>query len=95
MKAIVRRYPINAERPSQNEVYLEPTWLDWWDKDGMPLCDGVGAYTYALCTDVPNDIDQSEVTADDFEIVPYEVTNEDEETKITRYKAHYIGHRTA
>lgn len=101
MKAIVRRYPINSEKPYQNEVYLEPTWLDWWDENGMPLCDGVGAYTYALCTDVPDDVNQSGVTAEDFEITPYEVDDpnampmEGEEVpKITRYTAHYIGDPT-
>lgn len=55
MKALVRKYSINAKKPEQSEVYTEPQWHDWIQADGRPLTDENLAY--ALCENCPEDLE--------------------------------------
>lgn len=91
MKALVRKYPINADKEELNEVYCQP-WLDWISEDGSPLTDE--NYAYALCEECP---DGAELTVDDFEVeehtkeVPDE-SGEEGKTKTMKYwTAEYVG----
>ena len=63
MKALVKRYPTNAKKIEQNEVYIEPQWHDWIQPNGAPLTDeNLG---YALCENCPEGV---ELTPEDFEV---------------------------
>lgn len=89
MKALVKKYNINAKTPEQNEVYIEPQWHDWVKSNGSPLTDE--NYAYALCQECPEGI---ELTADDFDVFEYTKEVEDdmgEKTKVKYWIAKYIG----
>ena len=73
MKALVRKYPINTDKPEKDEVYIEAQWHDWIGEDGSPLTDE--NYGYALCEDCPEDV---ELTVDDFDVKEQTKTIEDE-----------------
>ena len=90
MKALIKRYPTNAKKIEQNEVYIEPQWHDWIQPNGAPLTDENLAY--ALCEDCPEGI---ELDVDDFEVtehtktVPSEYEGGEEQT-VKYWTAKYI-----
>lgn len=89
MKALVKKYPINAKKESQNEVYIEPQWHDWIDENGVPLTDE--NYGYALCEDCPDDV---ELTVEMFEVTEHTKTvkdDMDEDVEVKYWMAEYIG----
>lgn len=51
MKALIRKYPINAVSEENNEVWLAP-WRNA-DEQGRPYT--LEGYRYALCTNVPDE----------------------------------------
>lgn len=91
MRALIKKYPINAKKPEQNEVYIEPQWHDWIRKDGFPMTNEGELRSYALCQDCPEDV---ELTVDDFEVFEYtkEVDDDMGEKQTVKYWiAKYIG----
>lgn len=64
MKALIKKYPINAKKEDENEVYLQGQWHDWIGQDGSPLTDE--NFGYALCENVP---DGAEPTMENFDVV--------------------------
>ena len=91
MKALVKRYPTNAKKIEQNEVYIEPQWHDWIHPNGAPLTDENLAY--ALCEDCPEGI---ELDAEDFEITEHTKTvpseyGDGEEQTVKFWTAKYVG----
>ena len=90
MKALIKKYPINARYESENEVWEEPRWT--------PLMNGENLepyinedYGYALCEDCPDDV---ELTVDDFEVKEQTKTIEDdmgEKVEVKFWTATYIG----
>lgn len=91
MKALIKRYPTNAKKIEQNEVYIEPQWHDWIQPNGAPLTDeNMG---YALCENCPEGV---ELTPDDFEVtehtktVPSEYEGGEEQT-VKFWTAKYVG----
>ena len=100
MKALVKRYPTNAKKIEQNEVYIEPQWHDWIHPNGAPLTDENLAH--ALCEDCPDDLDSYidknggyQNLVDLFEItehtktVPSEYEGEEEQT-VKYWTAKYV-----
>lgn len=72
-RALIRKTPYCLEY--QQEVYLEP-WLPWMDTDtGAPLTDE--NYGYALCNDIPDDVDIFMLTVDDFTVTEQHVDEPD------------------
>lgn len=51
MKALIRKYPTNANSEENNEVWLEP-WRNA-DEQGRPYT--LEGYRYALCENVPDE----------------------------------------
>lgn len=101
MKALVKKYPTNAKKPEQNEVYPETQWHDWIQADGKPLTDeNLG---YALCENCPNDLesyimDDGQSLTDLFEVTEHTRTipseYEDGEEQTVRYwTAKFVGVR--
>lgn len=89
MKALIKKYPINARVESDSEVYLQIAWHDWIDEAGKPLTDE--NYGYALCNEAPDDV---ELSADDFRVEEHitEVTTETgEKVKKKYWTAIYDG----
>lgn len=91
MKALIKRYPTNAKKIEQNEVYIEPQWHDWIQPNGAPLTDeNLG---YALCENCPEGV---ELTPEDFEVtehtktVPSEYEGGEEQT-VKYWTAKYVG----
>ena len=91
MKALIKRYPTNAKKIEQNEVYIEPQWHDWIQPNGAPLTDeNLG---YALCEDCPEGI---ELDAEDFEITEHTKTvpseyGDGEVQTVKFWTAKYVG----
>lgn len=91
MKALIKKYPINAKKEEQNEVYIEPQWHDWIAEDGFPLTNEGELRSYALCLDCP---ENEELTVDDFEVKEFIEEVEDEfgeKVEVKRWTATYIG----
>lgn len=91
MKALVKKYPINAKKPEQNEVYVESNWHDWILEDGFPLTNEGELRSYALCEDCPEDV---ELTVDNFDVKEQTKTIEDdmgEKVEVKYWTATYIG----
>lgn len=90
MKALIKRYPDNAEYEYESEVYLESAWHPWIDRDtGAPLTDE--NYGYALCVECPDDV---ELKSEDFEIVEKVEQVEDEfgeKIVVRSWTAEYVG----
>ena len=90
MKALVKRYPINAKKIEQNEVYIEPQWHDWIQPNGAPLTDeNLG---YALCKNCPEGV---ELTPEDFEVTEHTKTvpseyGDGEEQTVKYWTAKYV-----
>lgn len=96
MKALVRKYPINAKKEELNEIYTEPQWQDWIDSDGFPLTDE--NYGYALCEDCPDDLETStedgKVRIDLFDVTEHTKEVEDEmgeKQTVKFWTATYVG----
>lgn len=69
MKALIRKYPYTPTRPEQDEVYLQP-WQHFINADtGAPLIDE--NFGYALCTDIPDDVDTGALTVKNFRITEH------------------------
>ena len=90
MKALIKRYPTNAKKIEQNEVYIEPQWHDWIQPNGAPLTDeNLG---YALCENCPEGV---ELAPEDFEVtehtktVPSEYEGGEEQT-VKYWTAKYV-----
>ena len=86
MKALVKKYPINARYESENEVWEEARWTPAM-KDSGNLEPYINEdYGYALCENVPNDV---ELTVDDFVVTEHTKTvpseMEDGEAQTVRY----------
>lgn len=91
MKALIKKYPDNCRKKSQEEVMLEP----------FPECvqadinDYLDNYHYALCENVPNnpvelyDIDQR-MNVNNYRIESYSYKPSEDEEAITRYRAIWI-----
>lgn len=91
MIVLVKRYPYNARKPEQNEVYPQSQWHDWIQPDGSPLTDE--NYGYALCERCPEGIP---LDANDFAITETikEVPSDEGDGEVKRVKswiAYYVG----
>ena len=90
MKALIKRYPTNAKKIEQNEVYIEPQWHDWIQPNGAPLTDeNLG---YALCENCPEGV---ELTPEDFEVTEHTKTipseyGDGEEQTVKFWTAKYV-----
>lgn len=69
MKALVRKNPYTPTRPEQDEVYLPPWQYYINTETGAPLTDE--NYGYALCTDIPDDVDRETLTVKNFIITEH------------------------
>ena len=56
MRALIRKYPVNAVSTENNEVWFEP-WRNA-DEQGRPYT--LEGYKYALCENVPDTIPESD-----------------------------------
>lgn len=56
MRALVRKYPVNAVAEENNEVWFEP-WRNA-DEQGRPYT--LEGYRYAMCENVPDEIPEGE-----------------------------------
>lgn len=93
MRALIRKYPINAVRPENNEIWYEP-WYPYEDIE----CYTDEGYRYALCENAPEPTYDdngymSSPTLDDFTITEQtkEVTVDGETYTVKYWTAEYIG----
>ena len=94
MKAVIRKHGNTPTKEAQNEIFPETSWPDWVDANGWPLTEE--NYGYALCEDCPENV--SDLSVDDFTVISetYMENNEHgEEHERTRWKALYVGGRSA
>lgn len=94
MKALVKKCPINARYESENEVWEEARWTAMMKESGNLEPYINEDYGYALCEDVPDDME--ELTVDNFEITEHTKTVPSEmgdgEAQTVRYwTAKYVG----
>lgn len=68
MKALIKRYPINAKDKSQNEVWEETRWTRYMLETGDLTPYINEDYAYALCEDCPV---LNEYVVDDFDVKEY------------------------
>lgn len=88
MKALVKKYPINAKKESEEWVYPETLWQDWMGENGEPLTDE--SLGYALCEDCPEDA----LNVDDFEVTEHVKTVKGdfgEDVQVKYWTAVYVG----
>lgn len=92
MKALIKKYPINARYEYQSEVWEETRWTPTMTGDDLkPYTDE--NYAYALCLDCPDDM---ELVPDDFEVTEHTRTEPsefpEEPDRVVKYwTAEYIG----
>ena len=90
MRALVRKYPVNAHSEENNEVWYYP-WHNG-DEQGRPYT--LEGYRYAMCEDAPEPTEDYTPTANDFEVTEHtrEDTDETGETRTVKYwTATYVG----
>lgn len=88
MKALVKKYPVNADREQENTVYPEP-WDYWIDENGFPLTGE--SRRYALCEECPDNV---KLTVEMFDVSEHvkTVKNEyGEDVEVKYYTAKYVG----
>lgn len=88
MKALIRKYPTNAVKPENNEIWYGP-WPDA-DENGVPYT--LEGYRYAMCENAPEPVFDEYTkaivspTIDDFEVTEHEKTvGEGEEARVVKY----------
>lgn len=92
MKALIRKCPINAVSPENNEVWFEP-WHNG-DENGVPYT--LEGYRYAMCENVPDTFegdDDPRMDINNYTVEEHEVTEGEGEEQITRkyWTAIYIN----
>lgn len=90
MRALIKKYPINARYEYENEIWEETRWTPLMSGDDlMPYTNE--NYAYALCEDCPDDV---ELTIEDFEVTEHVNEVEDEfgeKVQVKSWTAKYIG----
>ena len=85
MKALIRKYPINAVAEENNEVWFEP-WHNA-DQQGRPYI--LEGYRYAMCENVPDTFEGDEdprMDVNNYTVEEHEITEgEGEEQTIRKY----------
>ena len=93
MKALIRRYPINAVSPENNEVWFYP-WRNA-DEQGRPYT--LDGYRYALCENVPDTVPEGDtdprMNVANYTVEEHTETVEQDGEQITRtyWTATYTG----
>ena len=91
MKALIKKYPINARYESENEVWEETRWTPMMNSENLePYINE--DYGYALCEDCPDDV---ELTVEMFDVTEHVKTVKDIDGEVVETKkywtAEYVG----